>query len=159
MRKFRPGKRYFDELEIAFGAVGKRRLAEALKDGRAATFLVSEHLLASFSNLRRAHSKYLENCVTDENGNVFRIRVVTENGSLLNPHKQNGVKRKFNTAECKEARAAIVGFILVDVTAMPVIRYALILNKWLPEGGRASFKDVETVFSLVDYQPSKILHS
>ena len=45
---FKTNEIYTEDLLVSFGALSKRQLADTLRDGRAAAFLVYEHLLAKF---------------------------------------------------------------------------------------------------------------
>ena len=88
-----------------------------LRDGRAAAFLVFEHLLGRFSDLKRNRDPdYPRDCIA-KGDYVFQVRMVTANGTALNPHKQNGTRRKFDKLEYQYARQLLDGFLLVDVTA------------------------------------------
>jgi hypothetical protein len=59
--------------------------------------------------------------------------MITANGVLFNPHKQNGYLRHFNLLEHKQVGREFDGFILVDVTKMPKITYSHIDKEFVDE--------------------------
>ena len=148
---FKTNEIYTEDLLVSFGALSKRQLADTLRDGRAAAFLVYEHLLAKFSNLRRATDEGRPaDCVINDKENVLQVRMVTANGTALNPAKQNGVKRKFDKLEYQDARQWVNGYILVDVTHAPRIEYAVVPKDRVPESGpvKFSYEDATSLISL-----------
>ena len=148
---FKTNEIYAEDLPVSFGALSKRQLADTLRDGRAAAFLVYEHLLARFSNLRRATDEGRPaDCVINDKGIVLQVRMVTSNGTALNPAKQNGIKRKFDKLEYQEARQWVSGYILVDITHAPRIEYAVVPKDSVPESGsgKFSYEDATSLISL-----------
>jgi len=150
---FKTNAVYAEDLSVSFGALSRRQLADTLRDGRAAAFLIYAHLLAKFRNLRQATDHgYPAECVINDKGNVLQVRMVTANGTALNPAKQNGVKRKFDKLEYQDARQWVNGYILVDVTHAPHIEYAVVPKDRVPESGPAKFS-YEDATSLISLAP------
>ena len=147
---FRTNIVYTEELAVQFGALSPKLLAYALRDGRASARLVYEHLLAKYRNLRRTALRDLPaDCVMLPDRRILQVRMVTANGVMLNPHRQNGCGRRFNRPEHLEARAKVDGYILVDVTAAPEITYAFVSKQRVPENDAAfSCEDGQSLISL-----------
>lgn len=128
-------KPYQEDLPLTFGCVPKANLDAAYRDGRAASFLVVEQLLARHRNLRRVKEPdYPDDCVQMPDGRILLVRVVTQGGTFLNPHKQNGYGRKVNLLEHQRERLKFFGYLLVDVTEMPRITYSYVSKTRVPEG-------------------------
>ena len=67
-------------------------------------------------------------------GRILLVRVVTQGGTFLNPHKQNGYGRKVNLLEHQRERLKFFGYLLVDVTEIPRITYSYVSKTRVPEG-------------------------
>lgn len=139
---FTAGTLYTEELVLAFGALDPARLSAVLRDGRPTSYLLHAHLLSKFSNLRPAPVK-LSDAVVDDLGQVFLVRVVTENGTKLLPSKNIGVGRNYDPDDYRAALKQLSGFLLIDVTQMPRIRYGTVVKDIIPF--RASFTYLDAI--------------
>jgi hypothetical protein len=147
---------YTDELPVAFGCVSQKRLAQTLRDGRAAAFLVFEHLLGRFSDLKRNRDPdYPRDCIA-KGDYVFQVRMVTANGTALNPHKQNGTRRKFDKLEYQYARQLLDGFLLVDVTAAPRITYAFVPENDVPRDAKYNYADARGLINSAPWNGKRL---
>jgi hypothetical protein len=144
--KFQLNQIYTEELPVTFGDLSDEQLSVTFSDGRAAAFLIYEHLLARHENLLRAMN-YPADCVKLAE-RVLQVRMVTANGTALNPHKQNGTRRQYNQLEHLEARNSVDGYILVDITEFPTIVYSFVPITRVPMNARFSCEDAQSLISL-----------
>jgi len=131
-------KIYTEMLPLRYGCLGKKQLAALFRDGRASAFPIYEHLIAKHRFQRASDPDNPADCVLLSDGRMAQVRLVTDHGIFVNRHKQNGFGRKFNKAEHRRQRATIAGYIIVDVTRMPVITYAFAHRLRVPEGIKLS---------------------
>lgn len=146
---FTPHKWYEEDLVIAFGALDAPAISVALRDGRPASYLAHEHLLARFTNLRRAPERtMLGQGVIDDEGRIFQVRTITSRGMCLLPSKNLGVGREYSPEDYREALQRIFGFILIDVTAMPHIRYGTVDKSIIPFRAKFAYHDAIALLKL-----------
>ena len=147
--KFQLNQVYVETLPATFGRIPMKRLAQTLRDGRASAFLIYEHLLAQYENLRRmTDDPRLPDCIRHQGRRTLQVRTVTQNGVALNPHKQNGIGRRYDRLEHMIARRQVEGYILVDVTEAPKVTYAFVPLMRVPENAKFSCKDAQSLISL-----------
>ena len=139
---FTTGTIHEEDLVLAFGALDPATLAMVLKDGRPTSYLLHAHLLSRYSNLRRAPEKtMLGDGVVDTDGRTFQLRVITNRGMCLLPSKNLGVGRQYSPQDYREALQRVFGFILIDVTKMPHIRYGAVEKEIIPFQIKFSYQD------------------
>lgn len=137
--KFELNQVYTETIRATFGDLSPDQLADTLQNGRVSSFLVYEHLLSRYSNLKRAErDDYPMDSVKFTSGEIAVVRMNTRGGASLNLHRENGVGRKLNREACKRLLDAIAGYILVDVTKAPDYRYSFVSKDWIPCGGKLS---------------------
>jgi len=147
--KFQLNEIYTEELPAAFGDITPEQMAKTLRDGRAAAFLMYEHLLARYDNLRRmTDDPRLPDCLRHQGRRTLQVRTVTQNGVAMNPHKQNGIGRRYDRREHMIARRQVDGYVLVDVTEAPKVTYAFVPLLRVPENAKFSCKDAQSLILL-----------
>ena len=102
--KFVPGIHYTENLEIRFGDAPPEILRFTLRDGRAANPLMVAHLRKHFDNLNPASKDKAEaECLEDDTGRVWQVRMLTERGVNLDPSKTKGAGRQHDDYELQGA--------------------------------------------------------
>ncbi len=155
---FVPGTHYVENLEVRFGVISPDTLRVILRDGRAASPLVFAHLRKRFENLTLAsRDKADADCLEDDAGRIWQVRMLTNQGVKLLPSKSIGAGRTYDAYEYRKALSKISGFLVVDVTEMPKITFGTVLKGRLPE--KTSFKYEEGLKLLManDNQAARVL--
>lgn len=143
---FKSGVLYEEQLVMSFGAIPLDILAKVLRDGRPVSHLIFQQLLNRFANLSSNSQKKLE--LRGDDGEIFIVKTITKEGVNLIPSKNIGVGRHYDMKSYQEVLRQISGFIFVDVTQMPVIRYAAIPIDIIPFKANLTHLDSITLIQL-----------
>lgn len=112
-------------LDYKMGGLSKRRLTEVFSDGRVISHLLFPYFGARFRNLQSFCSKSGAYRYRDGFGNILQLRTIGSQGQT-NPHKQNGIKRRYDGDEHRRMLSEITHFLFVYVGDMPTLHFAVL---------------------------------
>jgi hypothetical protein len=122
--KFKPATCYTEKLHFKLDCLPQPIVEDLLRDGRNVSAFIYQWLLHRFSNLTSERMSGEPLRLTDGKY-TYQLRTVGSS-CYTNPHKQNGIKRKYDKKEHAESLREIDYLILADIEEMPTISLAAI---------------------------------